>query len=229
MKHITCIIPAYNEGPRIRGVLSVVAGHPLVNEVVVVNDCSKDNTAEIVAEFPSVRLVNHTINQGKSLAIVTGLKEARNDTVMFIDADLIGITPQNITDLIAPVADGAADISISLRKNAPPAWHWIGLDYISGERVMPKEFILSHASEIAKLPRFGLETWMNKLIVSKKYRIRVVRWDNVESPFKYNKAGKKFSAFTAIKDEWPMMQDIFKVANPIRLLALIYQMLSLRV
>ena len=67
MKNITCIIPAYNEGPRIRGVLSVLSGHALVNEVIVLNDCSKDNTAEIVAEFPSVRLVNHEVKSRNQL------------------------------------------------------------------------------------------------------------------------------------------------------------------
>lgn len=227
MIKISCLIPAYNEGPRIRNVLKAVDGHPLINEIIVIDDCSKDDTSKVVSEFQTVRLVKHEINKGKSQAIITGLREARNDTVMLIDADLVGITAQDIANLVKPVIDNEADMSISLRKNAPAVWHWIGLDYISGERVLPKELLLSHVFEIAKLRPFGLETWMNKLIIAEKYRIKVVHWNHVESPFKYNKSGKKYNPFIAIKDELPMMRDIFKTASPIAILAMIYRMRSL--
>jgi glycosyltransferase involved in cell wall biosynthesis len=226
---ISCIVPAYNEAARISQVLHVLTRHPLIDEVIVIDDCSTDNTSTVVSGFPSIRLVRHEINKGKSKAIVTGLRESKNELVMFIDADLIGLTEQNITDLIMPVIHNESDISISLRKNSPSLWHLVGIDYISGERVLPKDLLLPHLDEIERLRAFGLETFMNKIIIKAKCRIKVVEWDNVESPFKYSKSGKKYSFFTAISSELPMMRDIFKTASPLAILVMIYRMRSMRV
>jgi glycosyltransferase involved in cell wall biosynthesis len=225
MKKISCLVPAYNEGPRIRNVLEILHDHPLINEVLVIDDCSKDNTSQEASGFSDVRVIRHEINQGKSRAIVTGLKEARNEYVMFIDADLVGLTKENITALVQPVAEDKADVSISLRGNTPRFWKWLGLDYISGERVLPRDFLLSHVDDITRLRRFGLETYMNTLIVAQKYRIKVVHWDNVASPYKYTKDG----LFQGVKSDVRMMGDIFHTVNPIGILILIVKMMALRV
>src|SRR5579862_6410747 len=91
LPRITCIICALNEGPRIGAVLDVAAAHPRVAEVLVVDDGSTDDTAQVVARYPGVRLLAHARNLGKSKAIATGVAAASHDLLMLLDADLKGL------------------------------------------------------------------------------------------------------------------------------------------
>lgn len=57
MKKITCIIPAYNEARRIAQILQLAATHPLIDEVIVVDDGSTDETGDIARNFERVRVI----------------------------------------------------------------------------------------------------------------------------------------------------------------------------
>jgi glycosyltransferase involved in cell wall biosynthesis len=65
---VSCIICAFNEAPRIGAVLAVATVHPLLAEVIVVDDGSTDGTADIVRRFPSVRLITCPVNLGGYIA-----------------------------------------------------------------------------------------------------------------------------------------------------------------
>lgn len=181
---ISCIIPAYNEEDRITNVLQIVTTHPLIDEVIVVNDASKDSTLEKIKFFNNITIIEHQENKGKSNAIYSGLQKAQGEFVLFVDADLLGLTEQNITDIIEPVVKGEADVTISLRGNTPLFWRAIGLDYISGERTLPRKLILDHAHHLPSLPGFGLEVFMNRILIKNNCRIKVVKWQKVHSPYK---------------------------------------------
>jgi len=159
MTKISCIIPAYNEGKRIQNVLEIVARHPLVDEVIVVDDGSSDDTGIIVSKFDNIHLITQETNLGKTKALYKGTKESSGDFLFFLDSDLIGLTADDITKLITPVINNSADISISLRRNAPWLWHVIGIDYISGERVLPKNILFPYLEKMLSLPRFGIEVF----------------------------------------------------------------------
>src|SRR3989344_1060674 len=225
---ISCIIPTYNEAARIGDVLKAVSGHPLVEECIVVDDGSKDDTEKIVARYTDVRYVKHEINRGKSVACVTRIRATTGEYLLFIDADLIGLAPEDITALITPVLSRRADVSISLRGKTPWPWRVIGLDYISGERVVPKSLVFPYLEKIERLPGFGLETFINTLIIKNSQRIKVVSWPNVESPWKYHKHGKK-GLLAKLKAEAPMFRDIFRTASFPKILYMITCMLNLRV
>ncbi len=203
---VSCVIPAHNEAENIGGVLTVVANHPLIDEIIAIDDCSRDNTREIIKSFKNVKLLIHEENKGKSQTVVDGIKQASGEFIFLLDADLIGLEPQYITDLIEPVTSGQADISISLRGKTPWLWLLIGLDWISGERVFKKEFIAPHLETIRNLPPFGLEAYMNRFIIKNKMRIKVVLWEKVASPLKWQKIGW----LKGLRGEFFMRLDIAK-------------------
>jgi dolichyl-phosphate beta-glucosyltransferase len=115
------VIPAYNESARIPATLqSVVAAireNQWAAEVIVVNDGSKDSTAQLVRDFalhaPEVRLIENPGNHGKGYSVRSGILQALGEVVMFTDADLSA--PMDEADrLFAAIAAGA-DIAIGSR------------------------------------------------------------------------------------------------------------------
>jgi dolichyl-phosphate beta-glucosyltransferase len=115
------VIPAYNEGARLgttlEKVLNYIAQHGCDAEVIVVNDGSRDNTAELVRSFaeknPAVRLVENPGNRGKGYSVRHGMLSARGRVVLFTDADLSSPI-EEVPKLLQPLADGA-DIAIGSR------------------------------------------------------------------------------------------------------------------
>ncbi len=116
-KKLSIIIPAYNEERTIHLILQKVNEVKLINEiekeVIIVNDCSTDNTSEtvrkIISEYSYMRFVEHSVNRGKGAAIHSGIKEATGDYIIVQDADL-EYDPNEFNILLKPMADGFADV-----------------------------------------------------------------------------------------------------------------------
>lgn len=107
---VSIIIPAYNESKTVENVINVSKSPNYVNEVIVVDDGSSDNTAE-VAERAGAVVIKHSTNLGKGAALKTGLKRSNGDIVAFIDADLYNLTSDKIEKIIKPILEGKADIT----------------------------------------------------------------------------------------------------------------------
>jgi len=115
------VIPAYNEGHRLGATLDKVLGYVREQgwnaEVVVVNDGSRDNTAELVRSFaakdPALRLLENPGNRGKGYAVRNGMLNARGEIIVFSDADLSSPI-EEMPKLLAALAAGA-DIAIGSR------------------------------------------------------------------------------------------------------------------
>jgi dolichyl-phosphate beta-glucosyltransferase len=115
------ILPAYNESARIMGTLDRILAHAKQCdwsvEIIVVNDGSSDNTADIVrryaGEHPVVRLLENPGNRGKGYSVRNGMLRARGDILLFSDADLS--SPIEEADQLFTVLGAGADIAIGSR------------------------------------------------------------------------------------------------------------------
>jgi glycosyltransferase involved in cell wall biosynthesis len=221
---VSCIIPAYNEAPRIGAVLGAVSGHPSIDEVIVIDDASTDGTKEVVSRFSGVELVSVPQNGGKSAALAEGLSRARGEFILLLDADLAGLTKGGIAALIEPVLSGNFDIALSLRINTPPLWRLIRLDYISGERVFRADLLKGRHEAVKRLSSFAFEVFLNKILIEKKSRIAVVPWPQVRSPYKH----RKYGLLEGLRGDLKMMRDIYSVISPLESYLQIIRMLRLR-
>jgi glycosyltransferase involved in cell wall biosynthesis len=213
LRGISCVVCAYNEADRIKNILDVIVGHPALGEVIVVNDGSTDATEALLQSYPTIHLLSHTPNRGKTYALSRGIAAARYDHLMLLDADLAGVTPASIDALAAPVMRGEADVSISLRSNSLWLYRQIGLDFVSGERVAPKQLLAGAVEAMRRLPRWGGEVYMNEIFIRHACRIAVVRWRRVVNVRKY----QKFGAWRGALAELKMISDAASVLTPIGL------------
>ncbi|WP_292912854.1 50S ribosomal protein L10 [Niveispirillum sp.] len=183
--------------------------------------------AKLLAKFgktkDALKMKGAVVN-GQFLNASEAIALAKGEYLLLVDADLIGLSPADITALIAPVLSGRAGLSISLRRNAPWVWRRIGLDYISGERVLPKALIEPRLAGLANLPKFGFEVFLNELCIAAARPVAVVLWPGVISPMKAAKYGR----WRGLQADIRMIGDIFRSVPATRLLRQIIVMRRLR-
>lgn len=111
-KRVAAILPAYNEADRVQDVLRAVLAAPSVDQVVVVNDGSTDDTAARVLEVEGAYLLSLPHNVGKGGAMAAGARFVTADVLLFLDADLIGLRPEHVESLLRPVLQDGAHMSV---------------------------------------------------------------------------------------------------------------------
>lgn len=107
---ISVIIPAFNEEKTVASVVEVVKNVSYIDEIIVVNDGSSDNT-ELEAKKAGATVINHNTNKGKGEALCTGYLEAKCDIIAFIDADIHNLTSSKVDKMLKPILLGKADIT----------------------------------------------------------------------------------------------------------------------
>ena len=109
---ITVIIPTYNEEKTIREIVKRVKATGLIEEIIIVDDGSKDGTRTILTDLeqdPCVRVFYHDHNRGKGAAVRTGIQQATNEVIIIQDADL-EYDPRDYAALFRPLEEGIADV-----------------------------------------------------------------------------------------------------------------------
>lgn len=146
IKKLSIVIPAYNEGPTIHKILDRIKAvdliHKIEKEVIIVNDCSKDNTEASILMYKdanpdlNIQYYKHEFNQGKGAALHTGISKASGEFLVIQDADL-EYDPEEYNLLLAPVVRGDADVVYGSRfMGGNPHrmlffWHTIGNNFLT--------------------------------------------------------------------------------------------------
>jgi glycosyltransferase involved in cell wall biosynthesis len=115
---LTAVMPVYNEAATVADVIRVVLAQRPVQQLVIVDDCSKDGTWDklqpLAQNEPRIKLVRHDVNQGKGAALRTGIAHATSSIVVIQDADL-EYDPGEYHLLLAPILAGKADVVFGSR------------------------------------------------------------------------------------------------------------------
>jgi glycosyltransferase involved in cell wall biosynthesis len=145
-KKLSIVIPAYNEETTIHLILNKIKQVELIGglekEVIVIDDCSKDNTIGSLERFKQdnpdldINVHKHTVNQGKGAALRTGIQRASGDFIIIQDADL-EYDPREYNLLLAPLIENFADVVYGSRfAGGRPHrilffWHTIGNKFLT--------------------------------------------------------------------------------------------------
>jgi len=112
-RYLSVVMPAYNEEATLREIVGKVLELDFLLELIIVDDCSKDRTPEIAQSLAltdeRVRYVRQPQNGGKTEALKTGFSLTKGEVVIVQDADL-EYDPQEIADVVMPIATGRADV-----------------------------------------------------------------------------------------------------------------------
>ena len=195
----TAIVCAYNEEKTLADVLEALLESPLVDEIIVVDDGSTDGTPGVLRRFadrvsggPLSRRV-HPIclpeNRGKGYAMAEGILKAQGEILLFMDADLLNLSPAHIAQILHPLLDEEADMVIGCpAREQDIAGSADLLRPLSGQRALLRKDILPLVASIRD-SRFGVETLINLHYRKEGKRIGYVPLAGLIHPIKLEKAG----------------------------------------
>lgn len=203
------IIPAYNEERTIGEVIKVVAQVPLVEEVLVISDGSTDRTAAI-AEGLGARTICLPENLGKGGAMMVGVNSTDADLILFLDADLIGLQPWHILDLLLPILDGKAEMTVGVFEHgrlATDIAQFIA-PYLSGQRAVKRELVRQLSN--LDLTRFGVEIALTRFAKTAGISVVEVELKDMTHMMKEEKLGVVRGFMARMKMYWEIAKCVTK-------------------
>lgn len=209
MSSVTVVIPAYNEEKTIGEVISVVKKVDLVDYIIVVSDGSCDSTAEIAKSF-NVDVVELAENLGKGGALKRGVDKSSSDTIIFLDADLVGLRPEHIKSLLIPVLREEVDMTIGIFDNGRSITDLAQrvTPYLSGQRAV-KKYIIDNILDFDSC-RYGVEVAITKYALNNNIRTKEVVLDNLTHIMKEEKLGVVKGFAQRLKMYWDIAKIISK-------------------
>jgi len=208
---VSVIIPAFNEEKTIGGVVETARNNPFVDEVIVVNDASTDTTP-IIAKKKGAKVINFNQNKGKGWAYYEGVKASEGDIIIFLDADLIGLEPNHITELIRPIIEGETVTTCGIFEKGrflTDFSHKI-TPFLSGQRALTRK-VWENFSYDPNV-RYGFEIVLTEYFWSNKIKVRYVILEGVTQLMKEEKVGKEKGRKWRFKMYKDIAKSVIKIA-----------------
>ncbi len=206
---IIAVIPAYNEEATIGQIIRTLRQVPVLSEVLVVSDGSTDNTARVAAEA-GARVLPLAVNIGKGGAMMAGLKNTDADIILFLDADLLGLRPDHVFNLLEPVINDRAQMTIGIFEAGRLATDLAQFvaPYLSGQRAV-------HRTLLEKLPdldmtRFGVEVALTKFVKTAGIPVEEVELKAMSHIMKEEKLGLVKGVMARLKMYWEIAKYVGK-------------------
>ncbi|RLD63882.1 MAG: hypothetical protein DRI95_11165, partial [Bacteroidetes bacterium] len=186
---VTAVICAFNEEKTISGVIIAALKSKLINEVVVINDGSTDNTGREILQYKyelRLKFVDLPRNMGKGFAMATGVENATGEVIVFLDADITGLNSRHISNMTLPVLRGKADMVLGQPSETYVHNSINPFKVFTGERVLLKSDLKPILDEI-RYSRFGVETYINLFYGVHGKGIKYIKLKNLFHPLKIQK------------------------------------------
>jgi glycosyltransferase involved in cell wall biosynthesis len=183
---LEAIVPAYNEAPTVAGVVAALHASPSVARVLVVDDGSTDGTGA-AAQAAGADVLTLTPNGGKGAAMRQGVAATTSEYVLFVDSDLIGLTPAHVGQLVA-IADQGYDMVCGMQNYGGfgNAWQLVG-PLITGQRVVRRSLLA--AIPLDCWSGYAIETAMNAIAKRIGAKSACVLMENLSYKNKITKSG----------------------------------------
>jgi glycosyltransferase involved in cell wall biosynthesis len=199
------ILPAYNEEATIGEVVAVLQATPGLAEVVVVSDGSTDGTAE-VARRAGARVIELPVNIGKGGAMRAGLAQTTAEVVLFLDADLVGLTPAHVQALLEPVVQGDSEMAVGVFEGGRPLTDLAQAlaPHLSGQRALKRQVV--EGVPTLDMARFGVEVALTRYLRRRGTPIEEVVLRNVTHRTKEEKLGLVKGFAARMKMYWEIVR-----------------------
>ncbi|RLD89820.1 MAG: glycosyltransferase family 2 protein [Bacteroidetes bacterium] len=215
-KKISAVVSVYNEEKTVKNVVNSLINCNFVDELIVVNDGSTDNTSKVLNEISasySFQNIAFEKNKGKSYAMTTGVEHATGDIIVFVDADLIGFNCEHIKVLTLPLVTNQAKMVIGRRPAENPKTDITGSmdDWLGGERAVYRKDILPILDKMRET-KFGVETLLNLYFKSKtdlNKQTIIVDLKGLVHIRKYKKYSRPKAAINYAKATSQIVQTVF--------------------
>ncbi|MEW8977277.1 MAG: glycosyltransferase family 2 protein [Symbiobacterium sp.] len=210
---VAAVIPAFNEEETIADVVSVCVRVPEIEETIVVDDGSTDETAAR-AKAAGARVISHAENRGKAAAMKTGFEATTAPVLLFLDADLIGLQPDHLQDLLRPVLAGEADMTVGVFGDGRVATDLAQMvaPYLSGQRAIVRSVLagMFQQEPDAEQVRFGIEVAITKYVRSHGCRVVEVVLEEMTHRMKEEKFGLMKGAAARLKMYYEILKYVQK-------------------
>ncbi len=205
---ISVLIPAYNEEKTIGNVIDAAKRCQIVDEIIVIDDGSKDNTYE-VASNTGVRVIHSPRNLGKGGALKKGIEESKGDILVFLDADLIGIRPEHIENLVKPIIERDVGMTVGIfrkgRKTTDLSQYLT--PFLSGQRAIKRD-LLSKFDKI-EFTRYGIEVALTMYAKRENIKVEFVDLYDVTHLMKEEKRGLVKGFLERLKMYYQLLRQLF--------------------
>jgi glycosyltransferase involved in cell wall biosynthesis len=196
MSKVGVIIPAWNEEHDIPLVLDTIGPVEWLTQVVVVDDGSEDHTLSVAGDcaskYPNMIVEHLPDNQGKGAAMLAGMRimDPEIDTIIFLDADLIGLSENHLSKLYQPVKEKQCEMSVAIFKKGYWRTDWSQriAPNLNGQRCLPRQAAEQALAPLAE-SGYGVEIGLTLYARRNKWRIQYVSWEGMTHDMKEKKLG----------------------------------------